>query len=298
MNSISVGTSGWSYPSGADKWRGVFYPPHVDELSYYSERLPVVEVNSTFYRLPEVATAYDWTRRTPAGFRFAVKLFMKFTHPGMYKHTSGNEEKITPHDVAQMRGILDATAESGKLLALLLQYPDIHIATPEHRDKLAETMMTFREYPLAVELRHPSWDDMTTTELLRDMNATRVKIDSPIYSNMAAADDSGTFSYYRLHGRNTAAWHQRGAGNARYDYLYTADEISNIGDKLRESITERGTVVFFNNHPGGKALVNAVQLSANLGLQLPYAKFSHLARSFPQLIPITGPAEEQLGMQL
>src|SRR6185295_11119263 len=86
--SISIGTSGWNYPSGAGTWNGVFYPSRrargFDELAWYAEHFDTVEVNSTFYRMPEAANSLAWLRRTPASFQFSIKLFQKFTHPDMY----------------------------------------------------------------------------------------------------------------------------------------------------------------------------------------------------------------------
>src|SRR5512134_1368292 len=88
---VRIGTSGWSYPQGRGTWNGVFYPAaaragrsRFDELAYYAERFDTVEVNSTFYRVPPPAMTASWAKRTPRGFEFAVKLFQKFTHPGMF----------------------------------------------------------------------------------------------------------------------------------------------------------------------------------------------------------------------
>ncbi len=75
MSRIRIGTSGWSYPSGAGTWNGIFYPARrrdagagrFDELAYYAEHFDTVEVNSTFYRPPRPATARSWVRRTPSG---------------------------------------------------------------------------------------------------------------------------------------------------------------------------------------------------------------------------------------
>ena len=85
---IRIGTSGWNYPRGRGTWNGVFYPRvragHFDELSYYAEHFDTVEVNSTFYGQPRAEVSRAWVARTPAGFEFSVKLYQKFTHPGMF----------------------------------------------------------------------------------------------------------------------------------------------------------------------------------------------------------------------
>src|SRR5438309_4811938 len=78
MGEIVLGTSGWDYP----EWVGRVYPRHgvSDRLKFYSQLFPIVEVNSTFYRLPPVEVAASWARRTPHRFRFTVKFPQTITH--------------------------------------------------------------------------------------------------------------------------------------------------------------------------------------------------------------------------
>ena len=91
MSDLRIGTSGWNYPSGKGTWNGIFYPPRrgrpkdFDELAFYAEHFNTVEVNSTFYGQPRAEVCRGWAERTPRGFEFAVKLYQKFTHPGMFK---------------------------------------------------------------------------------------------------------------------------------------------------------------------------------------------------------------------
>jgi uncharacterized protein YecE (DUF72 family) len=88
---VRIGTSGWNYPTGRGTWNGIFYPlPRArpkafDELSFYAEHFDTVEVNSTFYGQPRPEVCRKWAERTPSGFEFSVKLYQKFTHPGMFK---------------------------------------------------------------------------------------------------------------------------------------------------------------------------------------------------------------------
>ena len=94
---VRIGTAGWSYPSGAGTWDGIFYPARgrgirprgFDELAYYAERFDTVEVNSTFYRPPSAAVTRRWVARTPPGFVFSVKLYQQFTHPKMFQAATG-----------------------------------------------------------------------------------------------------------------------------------------------------------------------------------------------------------------
>ena len=295
--SVYIGTSGWSYPSGAGNWKGSFYPRRWsgDELTYYAERFPAVEVNSSFYRIPSAEAARGWVERTPDGFQFTVKLYRKFTHPEFFAREEGKSAEITPEDVAGMRLVLDTLAERGRLGAVLLQYPDFYTKTNAHVTALVRTMDYFRDYPLAVELRNRSWEQPETVDILQHFRATGVRIDEPFLCTLDDPPVSRAMQYWRLHGRNTEWWSKPGAGNRRYDYLYTKDEIDELAEKIRRYMTPDGSkFVFFNNHPGGKAPTNAVELASRLHFDLPYHKFANLADSFPELRPITGGAGGQL----
>src|SRR5260221_8131096 len=111
---VRIGTSGWNYPTGRGTWNGVFYPPArgrrrgFDELSYYAEHFNTVEVNSTFYGQPRAEVCRAWAERTPQDFEFSVKLYQKFTHPGMFKKT-----------LTRKLPVLDTEADSDDLLEAL-----------------------------------------------------------------------------------------------------------------------------------------------------------------------------------
>ncbi len=109
--SIYIGTSGWSYPKGEGTWQGFFYPAgKINELEYYSQFFDTVEVNSSFYRPPDPGIVYNWVRRTPPDFRFAVKLWQKFTHPKMFKEATGETAAISSEDVAVFQRSLEPLA--------------------------------------------------------------------------------------------------------------------------------------------------------------------------------------------
>jgi len=295
-----IGTSGWSYPSGYGKWNGIFYPRRWkgDELAYYAERFPVVEVNSSFYRLPAAPMVRSWIERTPTRFRFTMKLFRKFTHPDFYAREEGQSPEITEADVAAMRAALDVLAEHDRLGALLVQYPDFYLRNEANTAALATTLEHFRDYPLAVELRHHSWHHPAARALLAARGAAVARIDEPFFQNLALPDaPEDRLAYWRFHGRNAAEWRRGGAGAHRYDYLYTPDEVDELADLIARYIhPDRPTFIFFNNHPGGQAAANAVSLSKRLKMPLDYAKFSNLAETFPFLRSITGEDGGQMSL--
>jgi uncharacterized protein YecE (DUF72 family) len=141
---LRVGTSGWQYRH----WKGAFYPRDLAAarwLEYYATRFDVVEVNNTFYRLPERDTFVDWAKRTPANFGFAVKASNYLTH----------RKRLLDPDEPVARLIDHASGLDGKLAVVLLQLPPNLTAAP---DRLDHTLRAFKtKVRVAVEPRHHSW---------------------------------------------------------------------------------------------------------------------------------------------
>jgi uncharacterized protein YecE (DUF72 family) len=274
---LRVGTSGWSYPSGRGAWTGIFYPSggrgrRIDELAFYAERFDTVEVNSTFYRVPDPQTTRRWAARTPAGFDFSVKLFQKFTHPDMFaRATGGDPYALGQPDVDEFRRAIDPLARAGKLGALLAQFPPSFRAEPTTRDYLEWLLRAFDGVPVAVELRHASWNDpnAATLDLLASAGAAWVQIDEPKFHFSIRQDfrpNVPGFYYMRLHGRNAARWWAHDRAEDRYDYLYTAAELAPIGRVVAEASRQvRKVRVYMNNHFEAKAVANAVMLKHQLG---------------------------------
>jgi uncharacterized protein YecE (DUF72 family) len=269
---IYIGTSGWSYPRGEGTWKGFFYPPgKINELEYYGQFFNTVEINSTFYRPPDPGYVYNWARRVPAGFLFAVKLWQKFTHPRMYKEATGEVAAISRQDVDMFSRCLEPLARSGKLGALLAQFPPSFKNDESGRQILGAVANAFGQYPLAVELRHRSWsDDVGTAELLRENNIAWVQIDEPKFSSSVAAEVPVTadIAYFRFHGRNAKEW-WTGDAETRYRYLYSPDEITGLAERVKAAAGKAKTLfAFFNNHWQAYAPRNANDLKA--ALQMPF----------------------------
>src|SRR6185503_7352816 len=117
VGEIRVGTSGWHYPNGAGTWNGIFYPSRrprgFDELAYYAEHFDTVEINSTFYRMPEAPMSQRWIERTPPGFLFSLKLYQKFTHPDMYLARDGVKDwDLTRADIDLFRAGIEPLASA------------------------------------------------------------------------------------------------------------------------------------------------------------------------------------------
>jgi uncharacterized protein YecE (DUF72 family) len=296
---IRVGTSGWSYPTGAGTWNGIFYPAagnrprgtgRFDELRFYAEHFDTVEVNSTFYRIPSDATTAGWARRTPPGFEFSLKLFQKFTHPEMFhKATGADPLDLDQKDVDEFRAAIDPLAAAGKLGALLAQFPPSFKKEPNSRGYLEWLLERFRDYDIAVELRHRSWSDdpQDTLALLGEHNAAWAQIDEPKFRfsiRQNLLPNVRTFYYLRLHGRNAAQWWRHEKSEDRYNYLYTARELEPFAEAAREASREvRKAYLYANNHFSAKSAANAAILKYQLRQDVPGEYPETMVEQYPEL---------------
>jgi uncharacterized protein YecE (DUF72 family) len=308
---LRIGTSGWNYPSGRGTWNGIFYPPSrgraksFDELSFYAEHFDTVEVNSTFYGQPRPEVTRKWAERTPPGFEFSVKLYQKFTHPKMFKQAyvkdvgAGDAEagalldvlaKPNQSDLDDFKRGVDPLASSGKMGALLAQFPPSFKNDGPSRDYLAWLLHAFTGYAVAVELRHSTWSDALgdTLALLSTSSAALVQIDEPKFRlsiRQNQLPNISSFYYMRLHGRNAAQWWRHDKAEDRYNYLYSPDEVSEFVETLgaaREIV--RKAYLYANNHFSAKSVANAAMIKRQLGepLQGEYSE-EFLAR-YPEVL--------------
>ena len=296
MGDIRIGTSGWHYPSGAGTWNGVFYPQRrprgFDELAYYAERFDTVEINSSFYRVPEPAMTAAWVRRTPPAFAFAVKLYQKFTHPEMYVQRQGaGDWDVTREDLEAFRSGIGPIADAGRLAAILVQFPSSFQADPDTRGYLDWLLEALQAYPLAVELRHRSWSDdgQATRALLEARKAAWVLIDEPKFRSSirqhadAQPDSTAPLAYIRFHGRNAATWWEHETADDRYNYLYTSEELRPFADTARTAAQKKRVLMYFNNHFSAKAVANAAVLKHDLGQLLPGDYSQEMVERYPEL---------------
>jgi uncharacterized protein YecE (DUF72 family) len=296
---VRVGTSGWSYPSGKGTWNGIFYPAagrrprgtaKFDELSFYAEHFETVEINSSFYRVPTPAAAEKWAARTPPRFEFSLKLYQKFTHPDMFtKATGGDAMDLGQRDVDEFRTAIDPLARAGKLGALLAQFPASFKNDAASRDYLEWLLDRFRDYMVAVELRHRSWSDdsATTLERLRAFNAAWAQIDEPKFRDsirQKLVTDPGAFYYLRLHGRNAAHWWKHDNSEDRYNYLYSAAELEPFAEAAEEASHKvRKAYLYANNHFSAKSVANAAILRHQLGQDVPGEYPQTFVEHFPEV---------------
>ncbi len=259
---IRFGPAGWSY----EDWGGVVYPERppkgFDPLSYLARYFDTIEVNSTFYRPPRPGTSRRWARRVVENpdFKFTAKLWQRFTHQ--------RDEAWSAAEVDAVREGLDPLAEEDRLGAVLLQFPWSFKANDESAEWLGDVAAAFQDYPTVVEVRHASWNRPEFYRWLAEHGLGFVNIDQPLFrrSTEPSARASSRVGYVRLHGRNYEDWFREDAGrDARYDYLYSAEELEPWMTRIRE-LAEGGVAedlyVVTNNHYRGQAPANAIMLAA------------------------------------
>lgn len=297
---LHIGTAGWSYPSGPGRWDGVFYPAGLESaahLTYYARYFNAVEVNTTFYRPVEARIARAWTERVPAEFRFAVKIWQKFTHPKMYEAASGDPWKVRAADYDRFWQGLEPLASAGRLGPILVQFPpSFHPgeAAFDYLDGLLRRLSAAGLRP-AVELRQRDWTDgdgieRTVRDLIADAGGTWTRIDEPKFrTSIGDPPAVGTFGYYRFHGRNAAHWWRPERPEERYNYLYSPAEQADLAARVQESArTQADTYVFYNNHFKAKAVANALQLKLTLD-EAPATELPPmLLREYPDLAESAG----------
>ncbi len=291
---IRIGTASWTDPTMV---RGnVFYPRGVssaaDRLRYYAEQFPVVEVDSSYYSLPERATAKLWAERTPPDFTFHVKAHALMTGqptevarlpealidelPAALAEKPRIYAKDLPLELydAVWEHFIDALAplrEQGKLGGILLQYPRWFLPTPANKDLLAESAARLAGIPATVELRNRLWFNTPTStgwtlDMLRDLGLTHVIVDGPqgLDSSvpLVPAVTTPALAMVRLHGRRTATWEAAKVPTVeRYRYLYSPEELAPIVPLVESAAAEATrTIVFFNNCYGNYGATNAREM--------------------------------------
>ncbi|MGB8951474.1 MAG: DUF72 domain-containing protein [Candidatus Aminicenantales bacterium] len=258
MGNYFIGTAGWSY----EDWEGIVYPekkgPQFHPLPYLAQYINMIEINSTFYRPPSIYMSISWIKRIESfpDFLFSVKLHQVFTH---------QRKGFTHKDVDTFKIGIDPLAAKSRLASLLIQFPWSFVNTTAHMDYLTHLFGLFSGYPLALEVRHSSWDNPDFLSLLLEHKVCFCNIDQPVLRNSikpSAIITNPKFSYVRLHGRNYKDWFREGAGrDERYDYLYTKEELTEWVQRIKDLGGGSDKVyVITNNHYRGQALANALQI--------------------------------------
>jgi uncharacterized protein YecE (DUF72 family) len=232
---ILVGTSGYSYK----EWKGSFYPDDIkneDMLRFYSARLPTVEINNTFYRMPTKALVAKWSEEVPEGFTFVLKVSQRITHQKRLRDAG--------EDVSYF--FETAAALGPRLGAALFQLPPfLKKDAGRLRDFLAALPA---QRPAAFEFRHPSWFDDETYEALRSRDAALCAADTDESGDEGAPIvPTAGWGYLRLR---------------RSDYSDT--DLAAWADRVRAQGWDRA-FVFFKHEDAGKGPALAARFRALVG---------------------------------
>jgi uncharacterized protein YecE (DUF72 family) len=239
---VRIGCSGWNYKS----WRGTFYPerlPAARWLDYYAKQFDTVEINNTFYRLPERSTFAAWRAEVPPAFLFAVKASRFLTH---MKRLRDPEEPLSR--------LFSRTAALGRQLGpVLYQLPgNFHIDLRRLDDFLsALPRVASRKRILHVmEFRHPSWYVPETVQLLERRKVTLCLHDK--HGSAIVEPFVGPCVYLRFHG-----------ATGMYRGSYAGRHLDRWARRLAEQAADGKPVfAYFNNDPDAVAVANARRLRA------------------------------------
>jgi uncharacterized protein YecE (DUF72 family) len=295
MAIILIGTSGWSYPD----WKGVVYPPDAgsrfDELVYLAHLCDTVEINSSFYRIPNRRSIDSWLERTAdlTEFQFSAKLFKGLTH----ERDKNTRDELLGETLNTFRPIHDA----GRLAAILLQFPWSFKFCDDSMAWLDWLVEKLGPMPLAVEVRHTSWLNDEYFEYLKERRLAFCNIDQPaMHGNIGPTEKStASFAYVRFHGRNGRDWFTENEdASQRYNHLYSTQELDEWADRIHRMARDAERIyIYMNNHVGGQGLTNALQLKAKLSGGKVAAPRG-LVLKFPQLSEMTIPFEEPVNAKM
>jgi len=288
---ILVGTASWSDPGFVEWW----YPkkmPAGERLSWYAQHFELVEVNSTFYSVPEPRMVHRWCAATPDEFTFDVKLHQLFSFhstpakllpPELQRRVEADAKgkvKSTPDlQEALLKTFLRAISiirDAGKLGVLLLQLSPAFSPRKHQLSELESLIEMLSDYDLAIEFRNRNWavgDQLESTiDFVRKHRAIFVNVDAPAsdhFTVMPSDVDEVTNSkiaYLRLHGRNAKAYITGKTVAARFDYDYSDQEIAEVVKRSRKLTEEaRELHVIFNNNNLDYAPRAALRLRKALG---------------------------------
>lgn len=288
---IHVGTCSWTEKTLIQS--GEFYPKTVktaeDRLRYYASSFNTVEVDSTYYAIPDMRNTSLWVDRTPENFIFHIKIYGALTGHGVDPKTLPKDifnllpdkDKTEKHVYIKEPRLLQAIADrfnealsplkrSNKLGILVFQFPPWFQYKTANLDYVLNCKELMPGLPVAVEFRHGSWltaDHLNSMlQLFRENQLTYITADEPQYGNLATVpfrpDVTTDIAYFRFHGRNKENWLKKGIETSlRFAYLYSDEELKGFVPSI-QGVDKKAKVTYamHNNCHGGFAMKNALRL--------------------------------------
>jgi uncharacterized protein YecE (DUF72 family) len=288
---IVVGTSSWADPGFVKEW----YPAKLAanrRLPWYADHFDYVELNSSFYAVPDRTTVHKWVDDTPDRFVFDVKVHRLLSRhsapleslPSDLRDTAETAGRgrvtLTPELEADMaRRLVEETAplaEAGKLGCYLAQLTPAFSPGKHRLEELDGLVEALAPHRVAVELRHRGWvrdhrrDD--TLAWFAERGVSFVCVDAPpgdhvpIMPSDLDAVTRDDLAYLRLHGRNTDGYLRGRSVAERFAWRYEEDELNEIAERAEGMAEQAGEVhVAFNNNRGDDAPTAAQRFRSLLG---------------------------------
>jgi uncharacterized protein YecE (DUF72 family) len=276
---IRVGPAGWSYPDSPGRVYPADAKAKLDVLAYYARYFDTVEINASFYA-PQAPRSYEsWARRVQDNprFQFTAKLWQGFTHGvreyGRKPLTVDSRRSTvdwTDDDVRAVAEGMQVLRERDLLGAVLAQFPWSFKPSTVSRQLLTRLSEDFAGWPLVVELRHGAWAQREHAVFLKERGLGFCNVDQPVIGESLGptAGVTSSVGYVRLHGRRYDTWFEHGEDvAARYDYLYSAQELEPWVERIRRIEAAEGVrdiYVVTNNHFEGKGPANALMIRSML----------------------------------
>lgn len=260
IDRILIGTSGWSY----EDWVGKFYPeglPSNKFLLYYSNHFKTVEINFSYYSMPNRYVLNAIAKNVPSDFVFTIKLHSSFTHqrdfdkPYSEVPYKEREQFLVAVEVLRNRGVLDT---------LLAQFPHSFTFSSKHLEYVVKLKNAFEGYNLAVEFRSDTWYNDVVFEVFRNNGIIWVSVDEPYIKGLPPRDFilTSRVGYIRFHSRDADKWYK--GEKLRYDYFYSTGELEEWIKKIKDNSEFDRLYVFFNNCHRAQAVENAMMFRSLL----------------------------------
>jgi uncharacterized protein YecE (DUF72 family) len=292
---VRVGICSWAEKTLVAS--GEFYPSEAksaeERLRYYAAQFDTVEVDSTYYAIPDQRTAWLWDARTPRDFTFHIKAYGALTGHAIDPKTLPNdlrgavalppatgrtvyvrEPEVLTSIASRFMEALLPLKRSGKMGLMVYQFPPWFDYSVANLDRLLFCKTLTKGVPVAVEFRHGSWLVPQRAEsvfnFLRENGITYIAADEPQYGTLTTVPFipkvTTEFAYFRFHGRNTGNWLKKNVETSlRYAYSYNDQELTSFIPAIKEADRQaRETYAMFNNCHRGSATSNGRRLKEML----------------------------------